>query len=183
MTASLRLTGPLAVVALVLAACGPATLVHFDGEGISFDYPGSWRAASFDVVSTFSSLIVYLSTEPLSDPCDRKPMSIACTREPVVHLGPNGILADWWRRGSPGWAFDPTKGQPITVAGRTATIEQLDPDEGCQNVGGDRKLVLTIPDPTPNWNWTELDACLRGPALDALQAQVEAMLSTVHWKD
>ncbi|OGO59379.1 MAG: hypothetical protein A2V85_08580 [Chloroflexi bacterium RBG_16_72_14] len=149
---------------------------------LSFDYPGAWSDARFDVVSSFSSVIVYLSTAHLSDPCSRTTGSIVCNRNPVSALGPDGVLVEWSRRSFPGWVFDPTQGRRTSIGGRAATLELVDPSEGtCQPVGGERELVVTIDDVIPDWNWTEMRACLRGPSLDDLQAQIEAMLATVTW--
>lgn len=193
-----RVVGVLVVT--VLAGCGatppspspasgsptpelaPATVRHFDGEMLSFDYPGSWSSATFEVRSSFSNSIVFLSTAPMTDPCDRTPTSMACTRLAVSALGPEGVLAEWSGRAFPNWRFDPTKGRLIQVAGRRATLEQLGALEGCHSVGGEREVVVTIDAPTPNSNWTQLWACLRGPSFDGLQTQIEAMLATVAWK-
>jgi hypothetical protein len=184
------------VVACVLAsvaliACGsaspspsPPAFRHFDGEVLSFDYPGAWRHATFAVMSSFSSVLVYLSTAPLSDPCDRTQDSVACIRQAVSGLGPDGVLVEWSRDSFPGWTFDPTQGQLMTVGGRRATLEQADPvDEACQSIGGERELVATIDDPTPDQNWTGMRACLRGPSLDGLEAQIQAMLAAVTWNE
>jgi hypothetical protein len=111
-----RLVAGCFLVLLSLAACraefsnGPATLAlrHFDGERLSF-YPSRWRGATFDVVSSFSNVIVYLSTSPLSDPCDRMANSIACVRSAVSGLDPDGILVEWSGSGFPGWTFDPPR--------------------------------------------------------------------------
>jgi len=203
-----RLASGCVFAAFVLAACGvtvspaPATLPpatpppaatpstsatpalhHFDGEVLAFDYPGAWRDARFIMVSSFSNVLVYLSTTPLPDPCDRTPNMIACIRSPVSGLGPDGVLVEWARRAWPGWAFDPTKGRSTKVGGRTATLEQLDASQGCAAIGGGRELVVTIDDPISDQNWTEMRACLRGPSLDGPQAQIEAILATVTWKE
>jgi hypothetical protein len=175
---------------LGLATCGGSAgggsaggLRHFDDQTVSFDYPGAWADAKFDVVSSFSSVLVYLSTAHLSDPCDRTANSIACVRSAASGLGPDGVLVEWSRNGFPGWTFDPTKGQPMNVGGRRATLEQVVPSQDdCGAIGGARELVVTIDDPTPDMNWTAVRACLRGPSLDGLQAQIEAMLATVAWK-
>ena len=146
--------------------------------------PGTWGDASFDVESSFSHVLVFLSTAPLSDPCDRTASSFACVRNPVTALEPDGVLVEWSRQSFPGWTFDPTKGRLTTVGGRQATLEQSVPLEGpCQEIGGERELVVTIVDPTPDMNWTGMRACLRGPSLDDLQAQVEAMLASVTWSE
>jgi hypothetical protein len=185
-----------ALASILLAACGsgpspvpaatsavPAT-AHFAGEVLAFEYPGAWGDATFDVESSFSSVLVFLSTAPLSDPCDRTANSFACIRNPVTALGPDGVLVEWSRQAFPGWTFDQTRGRLTTVGGRQATLEQSVPSEGpCQEIGGERELVVTIDDDTPDMNWTGMRACLRGPSLDQLQAQVEAMLASVRWRE
>jgi hypothetical protein len=200
---SVRLTAGLVVASFLLAACRmtaspplatppsaatPSTssttvLHHFDGEVLSFDYPGTWREATFDMVSSFSSLLVYLSTAPMADPCDRTPGMVACVRSAVSGLEPDGVLVEWSRRAWPGWTFDPAKGRSTVVGGRRATLEQLDASEVCAAIGGVSELVVTIDDPVPDQNWTEMRACLRGPSLDGLTAQIEAMLATVTWNE
>jgi len=93
----------LVVAAAVLVGCAGASskpgLSQYEGNALSFDYPGSWSAATFDVQSSFSNVLVYLSTAPMSDPCDRAAGSISCTRLAVTALGPDGILVDWSRNG------------------------------------------------------------------------------------
>jgi hypothetical protein len=183
------------LASLALLACGtspsplPAATLsapafrHFDREVLSFDYPDAWGDATFVVVSSFSTVFVYLSTAPLSDPCDRTANSIACIRNAVSGLGHNGVLVQWSRQSFPGWRFDPTKGRLTTIGGRAATFQEVALTQGgCQAIGGERELVVTIDDATPDMNWTEMRACLRGPSLDGLQAQVEEMLATVTWK-
>ena len=179
-----RLAGSV-LFTIVAAACAsvtpspPPSVSHYDGSDLAFDYPAIWNAASFPVMSSFSSEIVYLSTSTMADPCDRTANSIDCTRSAAASLGPGGVLVDWSRNGFPGWTFDRSKGKSATIGGRAATIEALDPSEPCQAIGGIRELVATIDDVVPDQNWTQARACLAGPSSDAAQAQVEAMLRTV----
>ena len=190
-----RFTIACTLVSLALMACGtspssaPAAtssappLRHYQGDELAFDYPAGWSDAKFAVMSSFSTVLVYLSTAPLSDPCDRTPNSIACIRNAVSALGQDGVLVEWSRQSFPGWRFDPTKGRLAMIAGKAATFEEVALTQGgCQAIGGERELVVTIDDVTPDMNWTEMRACLRGPSLDGLQAQVEEMLATVAWK-
>ncbi len=165
-------------------ATRPSTpaLSWFGGDDLSFSYPGSWNAASFLVASSFSSVIVYLSTAPLADPCDRAPGSVACVRSAVAGLEPDGVLVEWTRQSFPGWAFDPAKGEPIAVGGRRATLERPVPSDPCRAIGGDEEIVVTIDDPIPDQNWTEMRACLRGPSHEALEAQIQTILRTVVWR-
>jgi hypothetical protein len=177
------------VLAGIVAACGSATptssgqtavpsLSHYQGDDIAFDYPGTWNAASFPVMSSFSNVLVFLSTSALADPCDRTANSIACVRSAATSLEPGGVLVQWSRNGFPGWTFDRSRGKPLTVGGRSASIEDLEPAEPCQMIGGTRELVVTIPDPEANMNWTEARACIAGPVAGT-ETQVAGMLKTV----
>jgi hypothetical protein len=177
-----RLVPLLILIAIVLCGCSSPASRHWDGLEVGFDYPGSWHAAHFDVVSSFSSVLVYLSTEQPSDPCDRTANSIACTRTAVTQLGSNGALLAWTHWGLLGRTFDPMRGRALTVGGRTATLEQSDASGSCLEIGGARQILVTVPIPDVIDNWIEVEACLAGPDPGPAQAQVETMLSSVVWK-
>ncbi len=186
---SAHLVAACVLASIALMACGHSAspspsapaFRHFDDEVLSFDYRGAWGMATFNVTSSFFTVLVYLATAPLSDPCDRSSSPTACVGAAVSGLGPDGVLAEWSRDSFPGWTFDPTIGQSLTVAGRRATVEQVDPiGDTCQSIRVS-ELVATIDDPTPDQNWTEMRACLRGPSLDDLEAQIKAILPTVTW--
>jgi hypothetical protein len=69
------------------------------------------------------------------------------------------------------------------TAGRAGpSIEDLPAVDPCQSIGGERQLVVTIDDPVADQNWTEVRACLRGPNLAGLSAQIGAMLESVRWQ-
>jgi hypothetical protein len=159
-----------------------AASCHYDDITLSFDYPAAWRAASFPVVSSFSNDLVYLSTSPLSDPCDRTANSVACVRLAARSLGSNGLLVTWRASGFPNWSFDPNAGQALSVDGRRATLAEFDAAADCRAIGGVRELQAIVPRPTES-NWMEMDACLAGPDPSMATTEIEAMLSTVHWKD
>jgi hypothetical protein len=189
MDAPRRGIATVALLAFVVGACSdspptaapPPVVRHFERDNISFEYPGSWGQAQFDVVSSFSNVLVFLSTSPLSDPCDRRPNSIDCVGSAVAALAPNGLLVEWSTHGFPGWTFDPTKGRLILVRGRRATFEDVEPTDDCRRIEGDRSIVVTIDDGRTPGNWLEMRACLRGPAVDALRTQIQAMVATVRW--
>lgn len=78
MTAPRRLATALAVVAVSVALpfartpaepVHPAPTVSFSAMGLSFRYPATWRAGTWNDVSSFTALIVYLSTGQQYDPC------------------------------------------------------------------------------------------------------------------
>lgn len=74
---------------------------HFTGPGISFDYPAAWHARTYPHTmppAAFTSLIVWLSPQPMHPPCithhGTHNTTITCT-DPISHLGPDSILAYW----------------------------------------------------------------------------------------
>lgn len=178
------------IAAVLVIGCGsPAPMPssstpssgHYSDGTMSFDYPPAWRAATFQYFSTMSELIVYLSPQPLSEPCTRSPNSIACG-QPVQGLEPNSVLVSWWYWGSLGADPATFPGDPVNVDGRSGRLTNA-PDSGsCTSIGGDSALKLTTTAPaTPAGNWIEMDACWRGPNGDATRAQILALISSVKW--
>jgi hypothetical protein len=161
------------------AKCDQQTC-RFGDDVLAFDYPASWHTATFDVVSSFSTDLVYLSTAPLSDPCDRTPSSVACVRLAATALGTDGVLVTWRLRAWPGWTFDPGQGSHLAVGRRQASLVAGLPSDACRAIAGEREIIVTIPSTAPD-NWAELDACLAGPDPSAANDQVDAMLATVVW--
>jgi len=147
---------------------------------MSFDYPANWETFTVPPSSTHFQVITYLSTQGLSDHCDRLPNLISCERMPVGHLGLDGVFVDWSANSFFGAEFDPSRGIPLRVGGRRATLEHVDAGESCHSIGADRALRMRTDEWAPD-NWNTMTACLRGPDLDYLQAQIEAMLDSVEW--
>ena len=69
-----------------------AVLARYDVRPLSFRYPSDWMAKDFVVMSSFSSSLVYLSNQPMSDPCVRRSSStsesITCSAWPIEALQP-----------------------------------------------------------------------------------------------
>jgi hypothetical protein len=139
-----------------------------------------WHAATFELVFSMFSVTVYLSTAPLSDPCVRTPNSRSCAWSAVSRIEADGVFIIWYHRGSPTWEFRPTIGEPLTVGGRRATLERRDAWQPCAAIGGERELLITIEHPA-QWNYHEVQACVRGPGFDRLEGQIDAMLGSVRW--
>lgn len=149
---------------------------------LTFEYPDQWHAASFEHPSSVSTVMTYLSTEPISNPCVRSGSAILC-HSPVDELSEGGVLITWWRwglhRANPG--PDPEAGELIHVGGRSATIKTAAESPLCFDIGAERYVLVQIPDPTLNGTWTRMDVCLRGPDLTAPMAQIDATLASVEW--
>jgi hypothetical protein len=77
-------------------------LVHEDFSGLSFglsfDHPAEWTSQPFEMASSFSRLITYLSQTQLSDPCTNTSapggLGTSCSR-PVTQLEPGSVLVTW----------------------------------------------------------------------------------------
>lgn len=153
---------------------------HYSGTAISFDYPASWERRSYQKQSSFSSAIVFMSTGRLREPCATTTdsgtvTSISCGWA-VERLADSGVYVEWSANGFPGWQLTAQGGEPRTIGGREARVQE-DAPGACTKVGGDVTVTALIargPD-----NWYEMEACLKGPHLDESRRQVNDMLSSL----
>ena len=186
MTAPARLAVALVAVAVCVALpfartpAGPArptAPATFSAMGLSFRYPATWHPGTWNDVSSFTTLIVYLSTGPQHDPCTvtHNPgvTSVNCT-DPVGSLPPGGILVRWEAAGFPTFHLPKPN---TTIAGRPA-VQTKTRGGWCASLGATETITVLIPRDTPG-NWYQLDACLRAPNLPQQEAQISAMLTTV----
>ena len=162
--------------------------VHLAVGDVALDYPSGWRVGQYSVTSSFMSVVFYLSTDPLRDPCTRDlgldgTVTVSCSWVALERLSLGGVLVTWMANGFPGWTFDASKGHPTTLGGRPATYEVAQPpaDSACRSIGGVREIVVTAPVPDVRDNWTEVHACLAGPDPDSAELIIRHLLSTVAW--
>ena len=124
-----------------LAACaGPEAaspgsgLARFDDQGLIFDYPASWRPFRYEMVSSFSNLIVYLATVDVPDPCTRTANSVSCGQS--FRLLPDSIVVAVNGVGFPGLNMldgPPPGARALEVDGLPAYVEQLPPADRATN--------------------------------------------------
>jgi hypothetical protein len=180
-----RLAGVLAaVVAVIAASVAFAQLTRHDGRDrfddgeLSFEYPSEWEPATWSVQSTFESLVTYLSTEPLHDPCRRTADSVTCG-EPLRRLSAGGVLVEWSHVGFPDadrHRLTAMPGSWTMVDGRRAKLA-VDLLPVCRGVDADRSLLALIP-VSPRGNYYALRACLRGPGLVRSERAVRRLLAS-----
>jgi hypothetical protein len=161
------------------ATFGEGGLATFDNGALAFDYPASWRVFHYDVVSSFTSVLAYLGTVEVADPCRRTANTVSCGS--AFHLEPGTLVVT------------------ITAAsfpGRTA-LSGAGPDAVRVEVGGLPGLRLAgqaFPgvdaDASVEWrfarpglmdNWYEIRADLRGPGEAGLLLAVERMVDSVRF--
>jgi hypothetical protein len=180
-------TAALVALAALTSGCGGGSadaqaagqhapaLVKYSDSVLSFSHPAAWKAYPFRWNGELHFRpLVYLSTQPLRDPCAMQGNSVSCGF-PVGRLRPGGVLVTWNNSGPPAMGLGP--GSRIRVGGHPA--RRVDTARGiCRSIGADRTidvLVQTQPPPSP---LMELTACLRGPGLAQAENSVGALLAT-----
>jgi hypothetical protein len=195
MTAPRRLAMALTTMAVpvaLAAGCASATSAHpaaavkgpaaatasFSAMGLAFRYPVRWRSGTWPTdESSFSALIVYLSTSRLKGPCvvNSGPGRIAETCEyPIAVLPPGGVLVKWSADGFPARHLPKAN---MIVAGRKA-VETRTSGGWCATLRGTETITVMIPRAASD-NWYQMDACLRGPGLVPQEAEISSMLNSV----
>jgi len=174
-----------AIVAGLLAAWAMASprshesSSAFQNGFVTFRYPASWSATVWKENVLHVDPMVFLSTETAQhDPCRTNGFDTICGW-PVRQLSSNGLIVRWENRGFPGVNLGRFPGTTTLVGGRAARIAIQRPGI-CRSVGADETISVAISRPLES-NWTQVDACLRGPNLSALEKQVHALLGTAHF--
>jgi hypothetical protein len=158
MTAPGRLAAALAVVAVSVALpfartpaepAHPVPTVSFSAMGLSFRYPATWHAGTWNDVSSFTAPIVYLSAGQQYDPCSVTTSpgekTVTCG-DPMGTLAPGGVLVRWDLDGFPGFRL--TKPN-ATIAGRPA-LETKTSGGWCASLGGTETISVIIPRDQPD---------------------------------
>ena len=178
--------GALLVLIAVTSGCGggtdaqaaakdPPPLVQYSSSVLSFTHPATWKAYPFRWPGELHFRpLVYLSTQPVSDPCSTKGNTTTCGF-PVQGLEPGGVLVTWNASSPP--ALGLGTGTPTRVDGRPA--RRVDAVGGiCSRIGASRTIdVLVETRPLPS-TLTEFTACLRGPGLAENVRRVDALLAS-----
>jgi hypothetical protein len=178
--------GALVALVAVTSGCGGGTyaqaaamtdpkLVTYSNSLLSFSHPAAWKEYPFRWAGELHYRpMVYLSTQPVQDPCSTKGNTTSCGF-PVKQLEPGGVLVTWNASNPPAMALGP--GSRIQVDGRQA--RRVDAAGGmCRSIGADRTIDVLIPTrPLPSTP-TEFTACLRGPGLAQEEKSVDALLAS-----
>jgi hypothetical protein len=161
------------------AAKTDPTPVRYSNSLLSFSHPAAWKAYPFRWAGEMHFRpMVYLSTQPLQDPCSTKGNTTSCGF-PVKQLEPGGVLVTWNASNPPAVALGP--GTRVQVDGHDA--RRVDTTAGiCRAIGADRTVDLLIATrPLPS-TLTEFTACLRGPGLGQEEKNVEALLASTKFE-
>jgi hypothetical protein len=158
-------------------------LANYQSPSLSFRYPKGWSTRAFrdDPPGSFSTTLLYISNQPMNDPCTKTVRSGAtsyrCEGWPVNALQAGEVLAKWSANGFPMWDFSQVQGQWFSVGGRQAKL--VTDQKSCGRLDADQEFSVIIP--TFPSNYYEFDACFRDPGADANAQAVMALLRTVRF--
>jgi hypothetical protein len=156
------------------------TSAVFRNQFVTFRYPTSWSTTVRREKVLHFDPMVYLGTEQARrDPCKTSKTPLGTTTVcgwPVSRLSPNGVLVKWENRGFPGVNLGRFPGKTTLIGGRAARVSVQRPGT-CGQIGADETISIAVSRPLQS-NWTQIDACLRGPKLAPLERQVQALLGS-----
>jgi hypothetical protein len=175
-------------VPVLTKACAPhpSAFVCSTTTQIRFAHPQSWHTLTYTTPDVLSRSMIYLSTEPLHNPCTSTSQgaatSITCDW-PASSIGPNGVLAEWIMGGKPGWRLSAVPGAATRIGGRPARIATSTSGpayDNCHRIGADEVMTAWVARRAPNNNYLFI-ACLRGPDSQKLEHQVHVLLASTRF--
>jgi hypothetical protein len=151
--------------------------VKYADQYLSFTHPAAWTASkpTGPGLGFHFNPIVYLSTQPLGNPCHVSGNETTCGW-PLKRLEPGGVLAVWQiPYALPGFSLETQPGKPLEVGG--ASAKQSDVSGGlCRSIGADRTIDVVIK--LGSGNYRELTGCLRAPGVAENERRVDALLAS-----
>lgn len=160
------------------------SLIHesFIPYGLSFAHDPAWTSWPLAEVSSFTSVVTFLSTQRLHEPCatstPRPGIEAVECGEPVRQLTPDGLLIAWYTWGIPGLRLDAQPGASRTIGGHAARLSRGPATQQCRDLGGTLSVqawIRRVGRP-PNDALVVMDACL---TRQSQVAPVLTMLDTV----
>lgn len=166
----------------------PTDIVADSSNGIAFDHPVAWQRWQPNEMDWMTGgPLIYLSTDPLRSTC-------AVAPEQTQH--PNGYMDDpcaWpLDKLSPGGVFVmfvntrilqriEEHGEKLVMNGAPTWL-QIDGPGACKPLDATETIEVLVPmgQPTPLSN-LDVIACLRGPHLEALDAQLRGLLRSIRF--
>jgi hypothetical protein len=144
---------------------------RYTSDVVTFTHPTSWVATISHAGTSESTNLVILSNQAWNNPCN--PSATNCQGSAERQLGARGVWIQWATAGVLGTEY---AGRSVTVSGRPAHELVSKPGE-CKDFGAQETVSLVVGS-LAQGNFFTMLACLRGPDLTQLVAQVDAMVSS-----
>ena len=163
------------------AACPPSSggpgsglQGRFSEGGLVFDYPAAWHEFHYQNVSTMSSVIAYLATVDVHDPCVRSANGMSCG--PGYELQPGTMVVTVETAAFPGFNIldVPAGAQPLVAGGLPGYVQDSDP---FAQTGATAARTWSLAMPGSIDNYYRITAQAREPGVDAAFAQVDSLVA------
>jgi hypothetical protein len=166
-----------------LSAATTAGFAHFDTAGIAFDYPAAWAISYPDFDMHYSRIVAFLGTGTATAACQ----SVGDNGQqcgPDIRVGPGQLMVEVANIfGPPKMSpIDPADPAPIADGGRYVTVAGLQAITGdgpAADLGVDVAIGWTLSKPGSVEGRYALDVRMRGPGLEAMRAQVDALVASL----
>ncbi len=180
-TLALLVATALAGAAVGISRLAPGTVSTFRSAPLLLDYPASWRVFRYPVVASFFSLHGYIATFPIPDPCTRTTGTISCGVG-GYELPENTVVLTILSWSTP-WGNILTAPDGDVVALRIHGLPAWRRDLGRdRHTGADRAIEWSIARPDSLNNWVTIKAQMRGPDIEPLERQVDAVIASIRWE-
>jgi hypothetical protein len=157
---------------------------RFHEGGLIFDYPAAWREFHYDDYSTMSQLIAYLGTVDVMAPCVTTSVAGGTQTEcqDRFRLTPDSVVVAIRSNGNPGFNIldRPAAATPMSVGGLPG-YQAVAPPAHDDATGADTIVTTTLAVPGSVDNFATITAAIRGPDLGPLEAEAEAMITSLQY--
>ncbi len=155
---------------------GPST---FDESGLVFDYPAGWRVYHFEETSSFFTVLAWLGTAEMHDPCSRTASSMECGAG--YTLDPGAVMVTIEAASFPG--FDildvPAGALPLTVDGLPGWTQGSETNAA---TGATAARMWAVARPGSIDNYFSISASARAPDDAALLDQVDRIVRSIRYR-
>jgi hypothetical protein len=159
-----------------------------NGYRLRLRYPATWRRYDWQVVTSFTDAMAYLSTGRELPPCKTThpggSTEIAC-HPPIRRLAPGELILTWTGVGFP----EPRGREPLAgIPGRlvrlsSGWLEKVSASTSpiCSEIGATAAVTAGFARPTDGGVRYEMQACMRAPDIARHTQEVRAMLRDVRF--
>ena len=169
--------------AVTTKPAGRWDVAPFPEFGVSFRHPASWTTSRYDLRSSFSSLVTYVGTRPVGDPCVTRKVRVAtetvCAWPRSGPLAPGGVIAAWSSVGYPSRTLADQAGVATTLGGYPAKVLTQRNGAGCGVARTGRHIQASIGPSASARRFFTVEVCTGPGSPPETLEEVQAMLASI----
>jgi hypothetical protein len=147
--------------------------------GTSFRYPSCWTLSNYTEGSMFTTVVAFLTTQPLHNPCKTTRSGISTIVScgfPLKKLKHGGLLVTFIEGGMPGWTIADETGRHLVIDHHAARETLIKKPHG--SLGATVEYWIMIGRSVPD-NYYEFEVFFRNPGVSKDQKLLQQMLSSM----